>query len=203
MYLLPCNVTTGGFIERTCVFGYFNPKFEHQIIANDENNFDPQTDNRPFVYVLLYRPLIEDPTTYRMVSKPALVYHGTAKGCISASDGLDWRVQRGDKIGVFIPDNCSSSDQLQAPTALDVFSTGFEGELLCPSQINLAVDNSTHRCKYAYYSNVSLTDVSEIQSQQFNREEIVLNIEVIIAECECLNNYTLCRYLYTVVLKNR
>ena len=179
LYLLPSNVTTEGIVQRACVFGYINARFLSHIL-NEDGDVDLQTSTRTFVYVLHYRPLNEDPTTYRMVNKPALVYHGTEKGCISE---LDWRVQRGDKIGVFIPDNCSSWDQLRASTAVDVFSTGFGIELLCPSQINLVVDeNHSDRCKYAYYSNVSLMNLVEIQSQQFIREETVLNIEVIIAE---------------------
>ena len=159
-------------------------------ILGEDGDIDPQSSIRPFVYVLLYRPLIEDPTTYRMVSKPALVYHYTAKGCVSENIGLDWRVQRGDKIGVFIPDNCSSWDQLRAQTAVDVFSTRFGIDLLCPSQINLVVDEVLRRdsslCKYAYYLNVSLSDISAIRSEQFIREETVLNIEVTIDEGKCL-----------------
>ena len=144
LYLLPSSVTAEGFVERICVLGHFNARFVSHIL--DENgDIDPQSSTRPFVYVLHYRPLNEDPTTYRMVSKPALVYHGTAKGCISDHEGLDWQVQRGDKIGVFIPDNCSSWDQLRAPTAVDVFSTRFGIDLLCPSQINSVVDEVLRR----------------------------------------------------------
>ena len=154
LYLLPSSVTAEGSVETMCIFGHFNARFVSHIV-NEDGDVDLQTGTRPFVYVLHYRPLNEDPTTYRMVNKPALVYHGPAKGCVSESDGLDWQVQRGDKIGVFIPDNCSSWDQLRASTAFDVFSTQFGIDLLCPSQINLAVDERLRRdsslCKYAYY----------------------------------------------------
>ena len=191
LYLLPSSVTAEGFVETMCIFGQFNARFVSHIL-DEGGNIDPQTSTRPFAYVLHYRPLSEDPTTYRMVNKPALVYHRTAKGCVFENNGLDWRVQRGDKIGVFIPDNCSSWDQLRAQTAVDVFSTQFGIDLLCPSQINLAVDevlrHDSSLCKYAYYLNVSLSDISEIQSEQFIREETVLSIEVTIDEGKCLHS---------------
>ena len=86
LYLLPSNVTTEGIVQRTCVFGYINARFVSNIL-NEDGDVDLQTSTRTFVYVLLYRPLIEDPTTYRMVSKPALVYHGTERGCIVSGGG--------------------------------------------------------------------------------------------------------------------
>ena len=191
LYLLPSSVTAEGSVERICVLGHFNARFL-SLILDEKGGIDPQTTTRPFVYVLHYRPLSEDLTTYEMVNKTALVYHDTAKGCIYDLNGLNWQVQRGDKLGVFIPDNCSSWDQLRASTAVDVFSTQFGIDLLCPSQINLVVDEVLRRdsslCKYAYYLNVSLSDISVIRSEQFIREETVLNIEVTIDEGKCLHS---------------
>ena len=46
----------------------------------------------------------------------------------------------------------------------------------------------TSLCKYAYFLNVSLSDISEIQSEQFIREETVLSIEVTIDIGKCLHS---------------
>ena len=180
LYLLPHNVTVQGYVDSICIFGLFKSSLVH-LILNEDGRIDLQSAIRAFVYALHYRPLVEDPTTYRMVSKPAIVYHHITEGCISYHDGLDWQVQRRDKIGVFIPDNCSSSDQLQD---LDVYSSDFDGKLLCPSQVNLAIDDEVHSnvCSYAYYLNVSLEELemAEISEEELTYEETVLNVEVVI-----------------------
>ena len=160
------------------MFGYVRHSFLH-LLLNEDGRFDFQTNVRAFAYMIHYRPLIKDPTTYRMVSKPALVYHDLREGCVSDHDGLDWQVQRGDEIGVFIPDNCSSWDQL---LDVNVYSKDFNGKLLCPSQVNLVINEEAHHngCNFAYYLNVSLAELAEIREEEFTYEETVLNIEVVI-----------------------
>ena len=181
LYLLPYEVATVGIVDEVCIFGYINSQFEYQLL-NENRMLDPNTRVRPFLYVMLYRPLDENTadnqTVYRIVGKPAVVYHSTMTGCLSQSDGLEWQVQRGDRIGAFIPDNCiSATEVLNSDT---FFSSGLDSgevELLCPTQINLVVEDD--ECYYAYFHpNISEMEFTEIRSEQFKREQTKLNLKV-------------------------
>ena len=174
LYFLPYNITIEGFVDSVCAFGYTNVEYENLLLNENRTDINRDTRVRPFVYVMVYRPLT--PTIFQMISKPAIVYHAASADCTSRNDGLDWQVQMGDKIGVFIPDGCTSVDELSAE---DCFHPDFgEVALLCPSQVNIAVDGDD----YAHYLNVSFLELAEIRTEQFIAEQTLLNIQVAITE---------------------
>ena len=197
LYLLPSVVQSEGKVMEMCLLGYTRAEFFVLYLNEARNALDPNSPYRPYVLALHYRPTDPDnPTVYELVSSPAVVYHFDTTGCILESDGLDWRVQRGDRIGIFISDNCSTVDEVQALTSSDVYLPESLRDddsvirMLCPSQVNLMgmLGNRSHdhedECNVAYYLKVSATELGRISSEQFELEDTVLNFEVVIDEGE-------------------
>ena len=187
LYLLPSVVQSEGRVVEMCLLGHIRPEFLLLYFNPAINALD--------LLALHYRPTDPDnPTVYELVSSPAVVYHFDTPGCILESDGLDWQVQRGDRIGIFIPDNCSTVDEVRALTSSDVYlPVSLRDDenfitMFCPSQVNLVgmLGNRSHdheeECNVAYYLNVSATELGRISSEQFELEDTVLNFEVVIDE---------------------
>ena len=181
LYLIPDQVQEQGRITDICIYGIMRTEFIYLLLDNNEK-FDANTKVRPFAYAVLYRPQGDEKQTLSLVYKPVVIIHLTAPGCVSARDGLEWNVEKGDRVGVYIPsDNCITPDELlSGNTIIDLFN---EKELrqfsqLCPSQVNL---DRPEECSYAHYLNATL-GIDEINSidinQVINESSTRLNIEV-------------------------
>ena len=180
LYLIPDQVQEQGRITDICIYGYMRTEFEY-LLLDSKGGFDTNTKIRPFVYAVLYRPH-DDKQTLSLVYKPAVVFHLTVPGCVSASDGLEWNVKRGDRVGVYIPSDCITPDELLSRDTIDTFN---EEELrqfsqLCPTQVNL---DRPEECSYAHYLNATL-GIDEINSieinQVINASSTRLNLEIAI-----------------------
>lgn len=189
--MIPEPVAIEGVAERVCMFGHLNLDFLPFVLNEDSTGIDPHTTVRLFVYVLLYRQAsnmaaTENRTVHTVVGQAVLTQF-TEPGCISQSEGLNWQVQKGDRVGAFITSNCTGVNDLDASA---VGGTGLElvlssdirmgaTNLLCPSQINLVVDE-TQECSYAQYLDVSEIDVKEIYLEDSVLEQTMLNLELVI-----------------------
>lgn len=166
LYLIPEQVQEQGKISEICIYGYTRTEFEY-LYQDANGDFDSSSDVRNFNYAVLYRPQNDEEQTLSLVYKPVVVYHGIETGCVSESDGLEWSVERGDRVGVYIPSDCITPDELLSGATIDTFN---EGELrqysqLCPSQINL---DRPEECFYAHHLNATL-DIDEINSIEMNQ----------------------------------
>ena len=141
LYLLPDVVPIQGSIKEICVHGYSKRKFLNMYMFK----------LRLFVYVLLYRPDTKQNNTFFMVYEPVVVYHMTQIGCLKFND-LDWNVEVGDNIGVFIPKDCI--DVADFPNRFTTnFMVGDNFSVLCPSQVNTI--NNPEECFTALFVNNS------------------------------------------------
>lgn len=196
LYLLSQEVPTESVVKNVCILGYTRIEIESMYINADGT----AAAVRPFVYAILYRPVdVTDPTVYRMISKSAVVYHFTESDCFSSFDGtgLDWQVRVGDRIGIFVPDECIDVEEL--PTS-SLFLPDLEGlDTLCPSQVNLAPNGSAKdgdqlECSGGHYLNVSLQDLAEVRVEDFSLEQTDLNVEVYLGQSKyCVGVSTVLR----------
>ena len=178
LYLIPDQIQGQGKIKEICIYGYTRREYLHLIRDADGDFTDANIRN--FVYAVLYRPQNDEEQTLSLVYKPVVIYHGISVTCVSASDGLEWNVERGDRVGVYIPSDCITPDELLLGDTIDTFN---EEELrqfpqLCPSQVNL---DRPEECSYAHYLNATL-GIDEINSievnQVINASSTRLNLEV-------------------------
>ena len=118
----------------------------------------------PFLYVLVYREMSNRKGYYTLVQNLTQLAHGFAPGRVPAdrSKSLDWKVQKGDFIGAYIPYSCVNRSS--------------DGLFQCPSQINLVTDT----CLSALY-NPALTGVNNLLTTNFREVSILLNMEVLLA----------------------
>ena len=128
-------------------------------------------DVSAYAYALTYT---QDPDTnaYSVSNGPKYFYHSFVPATLpkNQSEILDWPVKKGDRIGVFIPHEC----------------TNYTYELYCPSQVNLLTNEG--ECASAYFSNNSGPgdegnyDVGDLNNVQFEEVMVRLNIEALIME---------------------
>ena len=157
---------------------------EHEEhIDDEEGKLDLTTNIRLFLYVVLYRPTNE--SLYTRVYNPVVVYHDLYRGCLSQGDGLDWVVKQGDLLGAFIPENCTTPEDLISRNDVDTFD---EMKLMdfefCPAQLNLV--NGPGQCFHALYLNTSegipLNEIEYINYEKITNVSTRLNIGVMIKE---------------------
>ena len=179
LYLIPDQMQEQGRITDICIYGYTRSEYI-RLYQLPNGDFNMNSDVRNFAYAMLYRPQNDEEQTLSLVYKPVVVYHGLSVTCVSASDGLEWNVEKGDRVGVYIPSDCITPDELLSGDTIDTFN---EEELrqfsqLCPSQVNL---NRPEECSYAHYLNATL-GIDEINSievnQVINASSTRLNIKV-------------------------
>jgi len=139
LYLLERNVTMRGRVNNICAFGYSNTDFNRFLFVPNTTEFDITTDVRLYVLVVLLRQLPEDLDQYSPVYPPAVLYHDLNEDCLGLSDGLEWFTEPGDRVGVFIPDDCVQLQSLEGVfISEELRSSRFN--MLCPSQLNLVLD---------------------------------------------------------------
>ena len=167
LYLLPDQVPLDGKINRVCAFGYtreeFRPLLNHDLITA-----------RPIVYVLLYRP---SDSGYTLVNEPAILYHGTSKSCLTQMDELNWNVQKGDRMGAFIPEDLINVTDIPRQTISNIWKDINSIKELYPSQILL---NDTGDCFVALYVNTTLglEALDHILFKDITERFLRLNLEV-------------------------
>ena len=140
--------------------------------------FDLDTKIRLFLFIVLYRPTDKTQTLYTMVYSPVAVYPHLTPECLSQGDGLNWVVERGDLLGAFIPDDCTTTEDLISRDDVETFNelelTEFE---FCPAQIDL---NVTGQCYYALYLNstggISLDEIISIDFEEIVNVSVRLNL---------------------------
>ena len=130
-------------------------------------DLDLNTVLRLFLYIILYRPTGKAQILYTMVYSPIVVFHNLDPGCLSQDDGLNWIVEEGDLLGVLIPGNCTTPEDLISRNDVNTLN---EMELMefefCPAQIDLVNDPS--QCFHALYLNSTEgTPLDEIESVNF------------------------------------
>ena len=184
LFFLPTPIGTKGRVTEVCVFGY--PRIEDEGKFEDEmGKIDLATKFRVFLFIVLYRPSDKIGT---LVYSPAVVYHGLIPGCLSQNDGLNWMVEQGDLLGAFIPDYCTTAEDLISQDDVDTFN---EVELMefefCPAQIDLIASS---QCYYALYLNSTEgSPLDDIKSVDFVNVSARLNIQVMIKEGEGLRTW--------------
>ena len=96
-------------------------------------------------------------------------------------------MEEGDLLGAFIPDYCTTPEDLKSRDDVDTFN---ELELMefefCPAQINL---NATGQCYYALYLNstdssegISLDEIKSVDFEEIVNVSSKLNFRVKIKE---------------------
>ena len=166
IYLLNESVPFDGRILRIRAYGYFS---DENILWDTYRNTS-STDIYSFLFVVVYR-INEKGSAYDLIHGPARISHDTiSPGSLPTSSNmdqtLDWSIEYGDKIGVFLPDDCVN---------------GSDGNLMCPSHVNLVVGNES--CLSAEYRSGggSLADLDDVRIDSFEEVQLMLNLEVTIA----------------------
>ena len=113
--------------------------------------------SEPFLFILIYRPIM-DGTVYELVHGPTQMSHGLAPERIF----LQFDVQEGDFIGVYIPRECVNRTDTEHPQ--------------CPSQVNLR----TNSCRSAFYYS-GLDGVDSIPVMEFEEVSVNLNMLAVFA----------------------
>ena len=188
LFFLPTPIGTKGRVSEVCAFGY--PRIADEEKLDDGiGRFDLDTKIRLFLFIVLYRPTDRTQTLFTMVYNPVAVYHHLTPGCLSQGDGLNWVVERGDLLGAFIPDDCTTTEDLISRDDVETFRQNgdFQTELtefeFCPAQIDL---NVTGQCYYALYLNstggISLDEIISIDFEEIVNVSVRLNFQVTIKE---------------------
>ena len=158
VYMLPEPVPHDGRVLHVRAYGYFSGENLLRVLGPDPESAAPS------LLVLVFR-LDEESKSYQILYNHLLT-HGEFPGEVN----LDWQVQRGDRIGAFIPYSCNSKN-----------ITG-DTILLCPSQINIRVERSS--CLSALYHPADLNALNyndSIPADQFQEVQVQLNIEALIS----------------------
>ena len=185
LYLLPENVSFQGLVREICVYGYTKQEYLDAYMKR----------LRPFVYVMLYRNDPENWDEYYMVYRPALVYHTPEVGCLDAGkNGLEWKVEVGDKIGVFILENCINVTDMPDQLINNFIKGDNFFDVLCPSQINII--NGPVECLSALFLNNSRELILEELDHIINIEDVIyvsvhLNVKVVLSPMENEGKYSM------------
>ena len=172
LYLLPEPVPAMGRVTEIAFYGYAAVEFEKRVI-------EQTNDIRPFLYVLLFRPQDEARTVYKLAYNPTVVFHDTQVGRVGPDEGLEWEVEEGDRVGVFIPNNCTYSDHLMQQSNIDITNDVelMEVSFLCPMHIDLINDSAS--ALYLESSDmVTVNDIATIQMEEFDMVSTRLNMEI-------------------------
>ena len=166
IYLIRKPIPSSGTVIDVTIFGRWN--FNLNPINSTNSDFflpKPSESQRPsdflFLYVMTYRPS-QDGTVYKIVHGPAQVDHGALSSGrlpFDQSQSLNWEVQKGDLLGVYIPRECVNGSSLQ-----------------CPSQVNF----KTEGCLSAYY-HPGLNGVDDIPINEFQEVSVQLSIETLLS----------------------
>ena len=183
LFFLPTPIGTKGRVSEVCAFGYARIADEEKLV-DGMGNFGIDSRFRVFLFIVLYRPTDNTQTLYTMVYSPVVVYHDLTPGCLSQGDGLNWVVEQGDLLGAFIPDDCTTPEDLISRDDVETFN---ELELMefefCPAQIDL---NATDQCYYALYLNstevISLDEIKSVDFEEIVNVSVRLNFRVTIKE---------------------
>ena len=165
IYLFPEAVPSDGRLLSVRAYGYLgsydDPSMELKLGPSLPEVSEP--NGEIFLFVVLYRPS-EDGNTYSLAHEPAELKHGFTPGTIprNQSGSLDWEVQEGDLIGVFIPEVCVYSSN-------ETYS--------CASQVNLRTDE----CRSALY-HPALEDINNLPREEFEEVSVWLNVEAVLSE---------------------
>ena len=160
------------------MYGYPRVEDEKHIVNEGRFAFNPNV--RLFLYVVLYRPTNETQTLYTRVYNPVVVYHALGPECLSQRNGLNWVVKQGDLLGAFIPNECTTAEDLISRDDVDTFRQNeLMGLEFCPAQINL---NNSAQCFHALYLNTSegipLDEIESIDYEKIVNVSTKLNILV-------------------------
>lgn len=138
----------------------------YEIFMRDELDIFAITG---YLFLLVFR-LDTDSGTYKLIYGPEQVVHSIFDSVVT--EGLHWPVERGDRIGVLIPDSCVNDIS--------------DGPFPCPSHINLrAFPNDCSAALYHSFnmSNVDMNltaELASIPTNQFMEEQVRLSMEVVI-----------------------
>ncbi len=150
-------------ISEICIGGLIRKEDEKYV------HRDPAKSIRLFVYVLLYS--IED-SNYVLKYRPAVIYHGYDKACLMRGQ-LDWTVEKGDRIGAFIPESCTNISMLPEDILINQNETF---NMLCPSQINLV--NGANQCYSSLFVNETFDQVNNISLDDHSIVPVRLSMTV-------------------------
>ena len=172
LYLLPDPVPAMGSVRKISFYGYTAAEYEQKVLEQPMTIW-------PFLYVLLFRPQDEAGTTYTMAYNPTVVFHATEVGCVGPNEGLEWEVEEGDRVGIFIPNNCTQTDHLMQQSNIDMTNDMYlmEIDLLCPMHINL-VDDSISALYLESSEMVTVNEITAIKLDEFNMVSTRLNMEM-------------------------
>ncbi len=163
IYLLPEPVRFNTKILAVRAFGFLDDTLD---VTTDLGPFLPKflepREIQSFLFVLVYRP-IRNGSVYSLVQNLTQLNHGFTPGRlpVNQSKTLDWDVQEGDRIGVYIPRQCFNRS---------------DGFVVCPSQINL----ETSECCSALY-HPGLEGVDNLSKDEFKEVQVWLNLEAILS----------------------
>ena len=158
VYLFAEPVPFDGKVTNVGAFGYFSDENLDLVFGPSEGTNDSNVI--PFLYALAYRHDQEN-DTYQLLNEEFLT-HTVSPGHVE----VDWPVRKGDRIGAFIPHNCTENEEFKV--------------LKCPSQINLRANPS--ECSSALYYPVNSREGSSIPASQLQEVQVVLNFEVMILQ---------------------
>lgn len=168
LYLLPESVPRKGQVRDICAYGYTSDAYIKYYTFPNSTEIDVYTSTRPFVYIVLFRRNYED-EEYSIVFQPALLHHHLYENCLTRSDGLNWQVEVGDRIGVFIPSKCIMPDDVELTDVFVKDEVKKYFAMLCPSQINIIAlpgDNSL-----ALFANDTFLSVEDIKNFTFKSDK--------------------------------
>lgn len=170
LFFLPA-IGTKGRVTEVCAFGY--PRIDG--IKFEENS---NTKIHLFLYVVLYRPTDKTQTLeYIMKHRPVVVHHGINPGCLSQDDDLNWIVEEGDLLGVFIPDDCTTPEDLISHSNVD---TLMEVSEFCPSHIDLTT--TVNECYIPYLNSNDVIEFQSVDFKDIGYVSVKLNVQVKIEE---------------------
>ena len=178
IYLIRRPIPHNGTVTAVTIFGIRKMISSNNFIT-DPDSFLPKPSTEStnpahtlFLYVMVYRAS-EAGTVYKVVQGPSQMGNGLEPGRLPSNQGksLNWEVQEGDLIGVYIPRKC----RITLGTAT----------VICPSHINI----KTNSCLSAFY-HPGLNGINDIPINEVQEVSLQLNIEAVLSPCKMLLTYT-------------
>ena len=209
LYLLPVPLPTAGQVEEVCAYG-FTRREDERLVEDANGEIDVTARVRPFVYAILYRPVDESGTEYRLVYRPVVVWHNVMVQCITRELGLRWTVEEGDLVGAFIPESCIDSVNVTLRDDVDASASSSKYlreslDLICPSQIDLTTSGSD--CSYALHLNssssadIDVDRISSIEIDNLVNISTYLNIRITVKDLESKRyNHCICMHIICITV---
>ena len=163
LYLFKEEVKVEANISEICIGGLIRKEDEKYVRR------DPAKSIHLFVYVMLYS--MED-NNYVLKYRPALIYHGYDIACLTRGQ-FNWTVEKGDRIGAFIPESCTNISMLPEDILINQNETF---SMLCPSQINLV--NGANQCYSSLFVNETFDQVNNISLDDHSIVPVRLSMTV-------------------------